>query len=156
MEHALKTLDDKQLPEPGDLLYRRKSMVMHVGLYLGDNRVLHNSPKKGETEVSYDEFAAGKPVFARASGLAPHTLAAKAAVLLANPGDYRLFKNNCEHTIGKILDDDAISRQLSEIEAWALIGGAFGKSFGRKTMYVGGFIGALGGLLSLPRMWWVK
>ena len=140
----------------GDLLYRRKSLVMHVGLYLGNGMVLHNSPKNGEELIDYDTFAAEKPVYAKPSHLDAEQVLAKATEVLAHPGQYRLFKNNCEHTVGGVVDGHKFSHQLSEIEAWALIGGAFGKSFGRKSMYIGGFIGALGGLLSLPRLWWTR
>lgn len=140
----------------GDILFRRKSMVMHVGIYLGENRILHNTPKNGEHETDFIAFAAGKAVFAKASELPPTQVINRAQDILANPGQYKLFKNNCEHTTNSVLGQAGFSAQLSEIEAWALIGGAFGKSFGRKSMYIGGFIGALGGLLSLPRMWWIR
>jgi hypothetical protein len=88
--------------------------------------------------------------------MSPEAVLSKAEKLLAHPSQYKLFKHNCEHTANSVLKDDPISHQLSEITAWALIGGAFGKSIGKKSMYIGGFMGALGGLLSLPRMWWAK
>lgn len=152
----LRQVDSPEDLTIGDILFRRKSMVMHVGIYLGDNRILHNTPKAGEHEVDFDAFAAGKSVFAKASEMTPAQILSKAQAVLANPAQYHLFKNNCEHTTNSVLSQGNFSAQLSEIEAWALIGGAFGKSFGRKSMYIGGFIGALGGLLSLPRMWWIK
>ncbi len=140
----------------GDLLYRRKGMVMHVGIYLGNALILHNTPKFGEHQVDFADFAKGKAVFAKATGLQPDEVLRKARQVLSSPADYQLFKHNCEHTANTILEDNDTSHQLSEIAAWALIGGAFGKQLGKKSMYIGGFIGALGGLLSLPRMWWIK
>ncbi len=152
----LKAVQHHQQLNIGDILFRRKSMVMHVGIYLGEDRILHNTPKSGEHEVSFDVFAAGKDVFAKTSGLPNEVVLTRAADILANPGKYQLLNYNCEHTTNRVLGYHGFSAQLSEIEIWALIGGAFGKSFGRKSMYLGGFIGALGGLLSLPRMWWTR
>ena len=50
-------------PRPGDIVSRRKGVVMHKGLVLADGRVLHNSPVTGETKVSMTEFAAGQRVY---------------------------------------------------------------------------------------------
>lgn len=156
MKKDLKTVKHAGELSIGDVLYRRKGMVMHVGIYLGNALILHNTPKKGEHQVDFDGFSKGKTVYAQSTGLSPEQVLNKANQVLDEPADYRLFKHNCEHTANTILKDDPTSHQLSEIMAWALIGGAFGKSIGKKSMYIGGFIGALGGLLSLPRMFWIK
>lgn len=140
----------------GDILYRRKGIVMHLGIYLGNALILHNTPKKGEHQVDFDTFANGKAVYAQATDMPPSQVIDKAQQILASPADYQLFKRNCEHTANDLLKDNPNSAQLDEIMTWALIGGAFGKSIGQKSMYIGGFIGAVGGLLSLPRMFWVK
>jgi hypothetical protein len=156
MKDKLKTVDNSNQLAIGDVLYRRKGPVMHVGIYLGDASILHNTPKFGEHQVDFNDFAKGKKVYAQSTGLSPEQILTKARQVLDQPEGYRLFKQNCEHTASKVLDDDPNSHQLNEIMAWALIGGAFGKSIGKKSMYIGGFIGALGGLLSLPRMSWIK
>lgn len=156
MKENLKAVSDSNELNIGDLLYRRKGMVMHVGIYLGNALILHNTPKQGEHQVDFATFANGKDVFAKTTGLQPDEVLRKAKAVLDNPADYKLFKHNCEHTANTLLENNATSHQLSEITAWALVGGAFGKSIGQKSMYIGGFIGALGGLLSLPRMWWIK
>lgn len=140
----------------GEQLFRRKGMVMHVGVYIGNQLILHNTPDKGEHSVDFDTFANGKTVYARPTNMIPYRVVAKAQQLLASPAKYQLFKRNCEHTASSLINDSPQSAQLQEIEAWALIGGAFGKSFGKKAMYIGGAIGAVGGLLSLPRMFWLK
>ena len=143
----------------GDQLFRRKGMVMHVGIYIGNQLILHNTPSTAidlDTPVDFDTFANGKTVYARPSKMLPYQVVAKAQALLATPAKYRLFSRNCEHTANAIVKGLPQSAQLEEIEAWALIGGAFGKSFGHKAMYIGGAIGAIGGLLSLPRMLWIK
>ncbi|MFT5163710.1 MAG: cell wall-associated NlpC family hydrolase [Alteromonadaceae bacterium] len=153
---SLKAVTDSGELTIGDLLFRRKGMVMHVGIYLGNTLILHNTPKAGEHQVDFITFANGKEVYAKSSGLHPDEVLRKARQVLDEPANYRLFRHNCEHTANRVLDGQAISHQLSEIETWALIGGALGKSVGKKSMYIGGFIGALGGLLSLPRMRWLK
>lgn len=153
---ALKTVNDGKQLNIGDILYRRKALVMHVGIYLGDGLILHNTPKKGEHQVDFATFAQGKTVHVKTTGLAPAQVIEKAQQVLANPASYQLLKHNCEHTANTVLSDTASSDQLNEIWAWTLIGAAFGKSFGRKTMVLGGIFGALGGLLSLPRMFWTK
>ncbi|NQZ05535.1 MAG: C40 family peptidase [Algicola sp.] len=156
MKDKLKTVDNCDQLAIGDVLYRRKGPVMHVGIYLGEASILHNTPKFGEHRVDFADFAKGKTVYAQSTDLSPEQILAKAQQVLDQPEAYRLFKRNCEHTANKVLDDDPDSHQLNEIMAWALIGGAFGKSIGKKSMYIGGFIGAVGGLLSLPRMSWIK
>lgn len=147
------TIDELSI---GDQLFRRKGIVMHVGIYIGNQLILHNTPNKGEHSVDFDTFANGKTVYARPTNMLPYRVVAKAQQLLASPAKYQLFKRNCEHTASAVTKELPQSAQLQEIEAWALIGGALGKSVGKKTMYIGGAIGAIGGLLSLSRMFWLK
>ena len=47
-------------PRPGDIVSRRKWLVMHKGIALGDGRVLHNTPFRGEHICSEAEVRAGK------------------------------------------------------------------------------------------------
>lgn len=140
----------------GDILYRRKGPVMHVGVYLGNNQVIHNVPGKGEHICNFEAFREGKDVLAKPSGLPESQIKENAAQLLANPKDYQLFYRNCEHTAHDILKGNPVSRQLEEVEAWALIGAAFGQGFGRKGMVIGGVIGGIAGVFSLPKLWWLR
>lgn len=140
----------------GDVLLRRKYTVMHVGICIEANQILHNIPGEGEHCTDFATFAKDKTVYAISSGMSAEEVKLRAQELLASPQDYKLFQQNCEHTVNKILNGKAVSKQLEEVEAWALIGAALGRSFGRKAMYVGGVVGAFAGLLSLPRMWWLK
>ena len=48
---------------PGDIVSRRKGMVMHRGIALGDGRVLHNTPFRGEHISSEEEFSAGRRLY---------------------------------------------------------------------------------------------
>lgn len=140
----------------GDVVLRRKYTVMHVGICIEHNKILHNIPDQGEHCSDFDTFAKDKTVYAIDSGLPVSEVKIRAHQLLSNPQEYQLFQQNCEHTVNKILQGKGVSNQLEEVEAWALIGAAIGRSFGRKGMYFGGLIGAFAGLLSLPRMWWLK
>ena len=45
---------------PGDILSRRKGVVMHRGVALGNGQVLHNTPSRGEHISSVEEFRAGQ------------------------------------------------------------------------------------------------
>lgn len=140
----------------GDVLLRRKYTVMHVGICIEEDKILHNIPGEGEHCTDFNAFAKDKTVYAIDSGMSVSEVKIRAQQLLSDPQEYKLFQQNCEHTVNKILQGKGVSKQLEEVEAWALIGAAIGRSFGRKGMYFGGFIGACAGLLSLPRMWWLK
>lgn len=154
-DNLLQVTSSRQL-NIGDILYRRKGMVMHVGVYIGNELILHNTPKHGEHSTDFDTFANGKTVFAKATQLPSDQVIKNASEILSSPEQYQLFKRNCEHTANGVIRQNPASDQLEEIWAWALIGGAFGKSFGKPTMYLGGAIGAIGGLISLPRMFWLN
>lgn len=140
----------------GDQLFRRKGIVMHVGIYIGNQLILHNTPIKGEHAVDFNSFANGKTVYARSTPIASTQVITSAQKILEKPESYQLFKRNCEHTANQVINHLPYSAQLAEIETWALLGGAYGKSFGKTAMYLGGAVGAVGGLLSLTRMLWLK
>ena len=46
--------------EPGDILIRAKGLFDHMGIYLGNGMVLHNTPDKGVHTSSVEMFANGK------------------------------------------------------------------------------------------------
>lgn len=99
----------------GDVLSRRKGLVMHRGIALGDGRVLHNTPGRGEHISSEREFANGHRVRvqpgsyrARQSALGHATRLERGAA--GRP--YHLFGNNCEHTVNRATSGAASSPQL--------------------------------------------
>ena len=49
---------------PGDIVARRKGLLMHKGIALGDGRVFHNTPLGGEHIATEQEFPA-RPSHAR-------------------------------------------------------------------------------------------
>ncbi|MEM6707323.1 MAG: lecithin retinol acyltransferase family protein [Pseudomonadota bacterium] len=97
---------------PGDVLSRRKGLVMHRGIALGNGQVLHNTPGRGEHVSSLNEFAAGRPVAVERRSLAQRERALERASLYRGGGRYRLLTNNCEHTTTRVTDDRARSPQL--------------------------------------------
>ena len=96
--------------QPGDLLARRKGFVMHRGIALGDGRVLHNTPWRGEHVSSEREFRAGKRLRVYRLDAAARQRALHAAEQASRR--YNLFTNNCEHTVNRATSGTATSPQL--------------------------------------------
>ena len=99
----------------GDVLSRPKGLVTHRGIALGDGRVLHNTPGRGEHISSEQEFASGHRV-----RVTPGTYDARQRALshashfeYARRGRrYHLLGNNCEHTVSRATSGAARSPQL--------------------------------------------
>ena len=111
---------------PGDVVLRRKGPVMHQGIALGDDRVLHNTPRRGEHVSSMDEFGRGKRVRPRRLGETERARALRHAQY-ATAGDtrrYNLFRNNCEHTVTRATTGKSSSRQLVAVAAGLVVGAA--------------------------------
>jgi len=96
---------------PGDVVARRKGIVMHKGVALGDGRVLHNTPFRGEHVCSEEEFRAGKRLHAVRMSMDERRRALHHAER-AERREYNLFTNNCEHTVTRAASGDAHSPQL--------------------------------------------
>ncbi len=96
---------------PGDIIGRRKGIVLHKGVYLGAGQVLHNTPGRGEHVTSLEEFADGKRVtLVRAACDESRHRAASAAP--RSDRRYNLFTHNCEHTASRVTLGRAESPQL--------------------------------------------
>lgn len=95
----------------GDIVSRRKGLVMHKGVALGDGRVLHNTPFRGEHVCSEHEFRDGKRMFIerREEGI-PHAM--RSRIYGSESRRYNLLTNNCEHTVTRMTDGKASSPQL--------------------------------------------
>ena len=99
----------------GDVLSRRKGLVMHRGIALGDGRVLHNTPVRGEHISTEREFANGQRVRVESATYAERQRALAHAAYVErrhSPRRYHLFGNNCEHTVHRANSGDARSPQL--------------------------------------------
>ena len=110
---------------PGDIVARRKGLWMHQGVALGDGRVLHNTPLRGEHVSTEAEFRRGKPL--RVKPL--DNVRRWRALQYAEHGErrrYNLLTNNCEHTVSRAANGRAESPQLA---AWAAGVGVAGVAF---------------------------
>ena len=96
---------------PGDVVSRRKGLVMHRGIVLEDGQVFHNTPFQGEHVSSMSEFRKNKRMFVHEMDSSEHldSLHIRRAGLDRN---YNLFTNNCEHTISRATTGRGRSPQL--------------------------------------------
>lgn len=85
----------------GDIVSRRKGLVMHHGIVLEDGRVLHNTPLQGEHVSSFGEFSRGNRVHGRNLSLEQRrSILSKVDSKEENGHQrYNLFTNNCEHLV---------------------------------------------------------
>ncbi len=99
----------------GDILSRRKGLVMHRGVALGDGRVLHNTPGRGEHISSEAEFANGQRVKVARASYTERQRSLSHAYRVERSGSrrsYHLLGNNCEHTVHRARSGAARSPQL--------------------------------------------
>ncbi|MEJ2132797.1 MAG: hypothetical protein P8Y95_14525 [Gammaproteobacteria bacterium] len=97
---------------PGDIVSRRKGPFRHMGIVVGHDQILHNTPLRGEHLSDLNDFSKGKPVRV-AHGVSRSLAEATARVHLeAGPRGYNPLTNNCEHTVSRIAEGRAHSPQL--------------------------------------------
>lgn len=112
----------------GDVLIRPKAagFLTHAAVAIWNGLVLHNTPEKGEHAVTVQEFAAGGPITVHHTGMDPAVATARAQSVLTDPQGYDPIKNNCEHTVTKVIHGIAKSPQAKAILAvvlFALVAG---------------------------------
>jgi hypothetical protein len=105
---------------PGDVLSRRKGLVMHRGVALGDGLVLHNTPFRGEHVATEAEFSAGRRIHVTRLD-ATHRRATLARAAEHGAG-YHLFANNCEHTVSRVVSGVPESPQMRGIVCGLAVG----------------------------------
>ena len=96
---------------PGDIVARRKGLVMHKGVVTGDGRILHNTPFRGEHVCSEAEFRAGRRLYVQRQDFEARQRAVAHADRHGG-GGYNLFTNNCEHTVYRATSGVGHSPQL--------------------------------------------
>ena len=112
---------------PGDILTRRKGLVLHKGVALGDGRVLHNTPFKGEHISSEQDFLLGNKLGVISQNRNKRQRALQHAQTYDdNPRSYSLLRNNCEHTVMRATTGLASSPQL---KSWVFGVGAAALAF---------------------------
>lgn len=106
----------------GDIVRRRKGWVWHWGVYLGSDRVLHNTPEKGEHVSSLEDFAAEKPVERfSVREIDRSAILARAATVAANPKEYSYLWRNCEHTVLSMYQNEERSPTVEAAVAFLLL-----------------------------------
>ncbi len=107
--------------EPGDIVSRRKGLVMHRGIVLEDGTVLHNTPRYGEHVSTLQSFGAGRRVRVVATDPVRRQQTLRRVRQQAHARRrYRLLSNNCEHTVSRAASGQARSPQL---QSWMVGGG---------------------------------
>jgi hypothetical protein len=110
----------------GDVISRPKlGVVDHLGIVVGFDRVLHNTPERGEHVSSFREFALGQPVklVSRAKSVAEAwEVVQRAGVILSKPKQWSLT-HNCEITVAKA---QGLPLQSKQLAGWAVAGAVIG------------------------------
>ena len=115
----IRPLAPGEMPERGAHLVTPWMGFAHHGIYAGDGRVVHYGAlmydiiRKPVEEVSFEQFAEGRPVFVVRHGeecFHPDEVIRRARSRLGEKR-YRLFSNNCEHFVEWCLHDVARSFQ---------------------------------------------
>jgi len=115
---------------PGDIVSRRKGFVMHKGIALGDGRVLHNTPFRGEHISTEHEFRNGQRLYVTSQDRARRERALLHAEGIRQGRSYSLLTNNCEHTVSRASTGRAQSPQLLGWAAGLAVGLAAGVAAG--------------------------
>ena len=98
---------------PGDELSRKKGLITHYGIALDDDRVLEIVPENTPRQVSFEEFANGKPIGIRRPPEEERPFILERAMqVLLNREEYRLLTNNCEHLKNLVLTGSAHSESV--------------------------------------------
>ncbi|MDD9180414.1 MULTISPECIES: lecithin retinol acyltransferase family protein [Aliivibrio] len=134
----------------GDLLYRSKLFVEHAGIYLGSDRVLHNSPDGNVQICTLDEYSAGKPIKVILNQLSKekqNELLHQAEQLISQAKHYGILSFNCEHLASSVLSGSSTSEQLQGVGLGAAAGLLLAYSNKSKYSFLfllaGGLIGCM-------------
>ena len=119
----------------GDLLYRSKGIVQHVGVYIGNKEVVHTTPDNGVEIINLNEFKNGQNVdVVKADPLQEHNIAARLKRLFAGDKQYRLLSKNCQHIAHSLVHGMSTSPQLNRSLAFGAVGTMIGKARSENTL----------------------
>lgn len=97
-------MENKYVAQPGDVLVRNKSalgVVEHLGLFVGNGRVIDNHPSRGVSLISVESFLNGEPLLRidsyQGSYHSRSLVIQKAYSMLGMK--YHLTEFNCEHFV---------------------------------------------------------
>ena len=104
----------------GDVLHRWKDGVWHLGIFMGDGTVLHNSPREGERRTPLEIYAAGRQIYAwQPESADRNEILQRAWDIIRNPKPYDHLTRNCEHTVFEAVKGKAESPTVRNL-LWAL------------------------------------
>ena len=97
----------------GAILEIQKTFYKHVGVYIGDGKVLHNHSVRGEEIVPPHTFSQGNIIMVRPGVVQdPYAFIRRVQSIALNPEPYSWFSNNCDHTVHKAVYGKSWSPQL--------------------------------------------
>jgi len=113
----------------GYLLYRTKGFVEHCGIYVGNNKVLHNSPKNGLEITSCEDFAKGLGVKVIKTEIEDSSVLTKRIQeIISSNTRYNFALNNCEHLATFLIYGRKYSAQIQASILGGIIGLLLGKN----------------------------
>lgn len=132
----------------GDLLYRKKMVVEHAGVYLGNNSVLHNSPSNAIEITSLENYAQGKGIkVVSAKDRNAELIKGRAREAIKECTQYNLATNNCEHLVNFCTAGKKYSPQLRVGMVAGTIAAALSLKTGKGKPILMAAFGAAGGTL---------
>tara|TARA_B100001059_G_scaffold35950_1_gene29093 strand:- start:143 stop:604 length:462 start_codon:yes stop_codon:yes gene_type:complete len=133
----------------GDILYRSKLLVQHVGVVVGDNAVLHNLPSGIEicSLAKYGEGKDIKVISSKLSGLDKMEFIKKGLESVKEGKKYQLFNFNCEHLVSSVNGSKPTSSQVTGAAMGSIIAGIYSLSQGGDKVITAMGLGAIAGLI---------
>lgn len=132
----------------GDLLYRSKGFVEHVGVYAGESNVIHNSPDGDIQLSSLTAFADNKEIKVIAGKTMNNVhLKNRIDATLSDTARYKPFTHNCEQFANALLGHGEGSPQIRGAAFGMAAGIIVGKSSGMANHVLSGCIGAVLGCI---------
>lgn len=127
---------DYQLKK-GDLLYRTKGLVEHAGVYLGNAKVLHNSPVNNVEIVDLESFANRKALKVKETVLSDlNGFDKRLNELLSDNKRYEMLGCNCENTANYLINGVSSSSQSVAGVLGGLLGAWLGSTIEQKKLPV--------------------
>lgn len=132
----------------GDMLYRSKGIVEHKGVYLGADKVLHNSPDGDVSIVDFEEFAKGEQVkIIQSDEQNVHLLSQRLHEVLSRDERYVFWSNNCEDIANFLVSGRKHSPQIQAAFVGGLMGAVVGLKAKKENWWALALAGGIGGLL---------
>lgn len=131
----------------GSLLLRKKGILEHTAIYLGQGKVVHTIPETGVDIVSYEEFANNQTVnVIHVEHLDVDTLSSRMEEIFAGDIRYCLISRNCQQISNYLIHGTLKSSQLNCTVAGAAVGVFLGL-INEKNIWASAIIGGITGCI---------